>query len=324
MPAFFAPSRTASAYASASATRTFRRVISRTRRTARARSSARPRSPAASVCSARSNRLRANEGSGSRLEATRSFRAAARARFAISGVVLVVRRRSNGCPHTSQADRPSGTSDSQRGQRAMWLQPRGRPPHREGMTPLDVGCAGINEASSISHLITVWLGPVATRFPKSFSSRAPIARPSGPSRAGRTRRCLGLAGRRGRSLVGMAVVDGEGVEVGYVSGEEANTLVLGEGSGGRMRLGRRFVSGIVDRVTLRGPAAEIFAGLNVIDSDGEFVGIVRDTNEADDVLDSFIVEDESGEMVNVLLEDVRSIDEWVELSVAGDSLYEKG
>jgi len=29
-------------------------------------------------------------------------------------------------------------------------------------------------------------------------------------------------------------------------------------------------------------------------------------------------------MVNVLMEDVRSIDEWVELSVSGDSLYEKG
>ena len=69
--------------------------------------------------------------------------------------------------------------------------------------------------------------------------------------------------------------------------------------------------------------AQIFTGLNVVDSDGEFVGIVRDTNEADDVLDSFIVEDEQGEMVNVLLEDVRSIDEWVELSVSGDSLYEK-
>src|SRR2546427_6815954 len=115
----------------------------------------------------------------------------------------------------------------------------------------------------------------------------------------------------------MAVVDGEGIEVGYVSGEEANALVLGEGSGGRMRLGRRFVSGIVDRVTLRGPVAEIFAGLNVIDSDGEFVGIVRDTNEADDVLDSFIVEDESGEMVNVLLEGGRLIDEEGGVSVAG-------
>src|SRR2546425_12405028 len=100
----------------------------------------------------------------------------------------------------------------------------------------------------------------------------------------------------------MAVVDGEGVEVGYVSGEEANTFVLGEGSGGRMRLGRRFVSGIVDRVTLRGPAAEIFAGLNVIDSDGEFVGIDPDTNEADAVLESFVVEDERGAMVHVHLE----------------------
>src|SRR3989475_11734433 len=122
----------------------------------------------------------------------------------------------------------------------------------------------------------------------------------------------------------MAVVDGEGVEVGYVSGEEVNTLVIGEGSGGRMRLGRRFVSGIVDRVTLRGPVAEIFAGLNVIDSDGEFVGIVRETNEADDVLDSFILEDESGEMVTGLLEDARAIDERVELSVAGYSLPGKG
>lgn len=132
-----------------------------------------------------------------------------------------------------------------------------------------------------------------------------------------------MAARRGRSLVGMSVVDAEGVEVGYVSGEEPNVLVLGEGSAGRLRLGRRFVSGVVDRVTLRGPAVEIFAGLNVIDADGEFVGIVRDTNEADDVLDSFIVEDEQGTMVNVLLEDVRSIDEWIELSVSGDSLYEK-
>jgi sporulation protein YlmC with PRC-barrel domain len=133
-----------------------------------------------------------------------------------------------------------------------------------------------------------------------------------------------LATRRGRSLVGLAVVDPEGVEVGYVAGEEPNVLVLGEGSSGRMRLGRRYVRGIGDSISLSGPVAQIFAGLNVVDSDGEFVGILRDTMEADDVLDSIIVEDEQGEMVTVLLEDVRSIDEWVELSVAGDSLYEKG
>lgn len=133
-----------------------------------------------------------------------------------------------------------------------------------------------------------------------------------------------MAARRGRSLVGMAVVDPEGVEIGYVSGEETNVLVLGEGSGGRMRLGRRFVRRVADRITVAGPVSEIFLGLNVIDSDGEFVGIVRDTMETEDVLDAFIVEDEAGEMVSVLLEDVRSIDEWVELSVAGDTLYEKG
>jgi len=120
----------------------------------------------------------------------------------------------------------------------------------------------------------------------------------------------------------MAVVDAEGVEIGYVAAEEPQALVLGEGSVGRMRLGRRFVGGVVDRITLSGPAAEVFTGLNVIDSEGEFVGIVRDTMEAEDMLDAFLVEDESSEMLTVLLEDVRLIDEWVELSVKGDDLYE--
>jgi hypothetical protein len=133
-----------------------------------------------------------------------------------------------------------------------------------------------------------------------------------------------LAGRRGRSLVGMTVTDPEGIEIGYVSSEETNALVLGEGSSGRLRLGRRYVVGIADRITLSGPVAQMFTGLNVVDSEGEFVGVVRDTLESDDVLDSFIVEDEEGAMLSVLLEDVRSIDEWMELSVSGDSLHEKG
>lgn len=131
-----------------------------------------------------------------------------------------------------------------------------------------------------------------------------------------------MAARRGTSLVGMVVVDSEGVEIGYVAAEEAQALVLGEGSSGRMRLGRRFLGGVVDRITLSGPAAEVFTGLNVIDAEGEFVGIVRDTMEADDVLDAFLVEDESGEMLSVLLEDVRLIDQWVELSLRGDDLYQ--
>lgn len=135
---------------------------------------------------------------------------------------------------------------------------------------------------------------------------------------------LGLAARRGRSLVGMTVTDPEGIEIGYVSSEEPNALVLGEGSSGRLRLGRRYIVGVADRITLSGPVAQMFTGLNVVDTEGEFVGVVRDTLESDDVLDSFMVEDEEGAMLSVLLEDVRSIDEWMELSVSGDSLHEKG
>lgn len=160
--------------------------------------------------------------------------------------------------------------------------------------------------------------------PKSFSTRRAFGGPFGsPSRAsaGSVRY---VAARRGHSLVGMAVVDAEGIEVGFVSGEEPQALVLGEGSSGRMRLGRRFVRAVSDRVTLTGPVSEIFKGLNVIDSEGEFVGIVQDTMEADDVLDAIIVEDERGEMVTVLMEDIRSVDEWVELSIMGDALSPGG
>ena len=120
--------------------------------------------------------------------------------------------------------------------------------------------------------------------------------------------------------MGLAVVDPDGIELGYVSAEEDNFLVIGDGSSGILRLGRRFLGPVADKVTLTGPLVEVLTGLNVVDNEGEFVGVVRDTVEAEDVLDSLIIEDEQGEMLTVLLEDVRSIDEWVELSVAGDEL----
>ena len=66
----------------------------------------------------------------------------------------------------------------------------------------------------------------------------------------------------------------------------------------------------------------MFTGLNVIDASGEFVGIVRDTIETEDTLDSIVVEDEEAEMVVVVLEDIKSIDEFVELDVTSDELYE--
>ncbi len=123
-------------------------------------------------------------------------------------------------------------------------------------------------------------------------------------------------------LVGKAVVDPEGVELGYVMTEDETFLTVGEGPIGSLKLGKRFIERIADRVILKAPLVEMFTGLNVIDSAGEFVGIVRDTVEAEDTLDSIVVEDEEGEMVVVVLEDIKSIDEFVELDVTGDELYE--
>jgi len=128
-------------------------------------------------------------------------------------------------------------------------------------------------------------------------------------------------GSPGHGLVGKAVVDTEGVELGFVMTEDEKFLTVGEGPIGSIRLGKRFVDRVADRVLLKGTLVEMFTGLNVIDAGGEFVGIVRDTIETEDTWDSILVEDEEGEMVVVVLEDIKSIDEFVELDVTGDELY---
>jgi len=123
--------------------------------------------------------------------------------------------------------------------------------------------------------------------------------------------------------IGKQVVDAEGIEMGYVSAEDDRFLTIGEGASGRLQLARAFIASVGDKVVLKGPAREIFAGLNVVDNQGEFFGVVRDTMEAEDVLDSFLVEDEGGEVVTIMLEDVRAIGEWVDLEVSADDVYGK-
>ncbi len=125
------------------------------------------------------------------------------------------------------------------------------------------------------------------------------------------------------SLVGKQVTDSDGIEVGYVLDADDRFLRLAEGPMGSIKIGRRFVQGVTDKITLNGPASAMFSTLNVIDSAGEFVGIVRDTVESGDVLDSIIIEDEEGDMIIALIEDVGIIDEWVELRISSDELHEK-
>ena len=130
-----------------------------------------------------------------------------------------------------------------------------------------------------------------------------------------------FADAAGRGLIGKAVVDTNDIELGYVASEDDRFLTVGEGPIGSLRLGKRWVDRVADRVVLKGTLVDMFSGLNVVDSAGEFVGVVRDTIETEDTWDSIVVEDEEGEMVVVVLEDIGSIDEFVQLDVTGDELY---
>jgi len=132
-----------------------------------------------------------------------------------------------------------------------------------------------------------------------------------------------MPARGAHGWIGRQVVDGTGVELGYVASEDERFLTIAEGPAGQLRLARRFVGNTTDRVMLVAPARDMFGGLNVIDNTGEFVGIVRDTMEAEEVLDALIVEDEGGEMLSVLLEDIKQIDEWVDLDVSAEDVYAK-
>ena len=162
----------------------------------------------------------------------------------------------------------------------------------------------------------------------------------GRQRYGRRARCansarkvhLSTGVRRGRrtgrarwgvvpqSLVGKVVVDPEGIEIGFVAHADPRYLTIGGGPGATIRLGQRFVGSVADRVTLKAPIYELFENLNVIDREGEFVGVVRDTIDAEDVFDSIVVEDEDGRLLTVLTEDIRSIDEFVEISASAEEL----
>jgi sporulation protein YlmC with PRC-barrel domain len=124
-------------------------------------------------------------------------------------------------------------------------------------------------------------------------------------------------------LIGKQVVDTDGVEIGYIVDADPRFLRLAEGPIGSLGLGRRFAKHVTDKVMLGGPVSEVFSGLNVVDSSGEFVGIVRDTVESGDVLDSLIVEGEEGGMLVAVMEDISIIDEWVELRTSAEELEEK-
>lgn len=130
-----------------------------------------------------------------------------------------------------------------------------------------------------------------------------------------------LKGEHG--LIGKSVVDSEGVELGYVNAEDDRFLRLAKGPSGTLFLGKRLVHNVGDRITLGAPIFELLNNMNVVDSLGEYVGIVRDVVESGGMLDSIVAEDEEGEMVMVLLEDIRTIDQWIELALSQEELYQK-
>lgn len=152
--------------------------------------------------------------------------------------------------------------------------------------------------------------------------RAPVTPQTLSAEGASAARVGRFADGAGTGLVGKAVVDTNEIELGYVASADDRFLTVGEGPIGSLQLGRRWVDRVADRVFLKGTLVDMFTGLNVIDSAGEFVGIVRDTIETEDTWDSVVVEDEDGEMVVVVLEDIKSIDEFVELDVTGDELYQ--
>lgn len=165
--------------------------------------------------------------------------------------------------------------------------------------------------AALSGSIPIWQVPAPANRAKKVKADARLPRP-----VARTADGLPLG-----QTIGKAVVDAEGVEIGYVAGEDARFLRITEGPVGSLFLGRRFIDRIEDRVVLKGPAAELFGGLNVVDATGDFVGIVRDTVETEETMASLVVEDEEGETVVVVLEDVKMIDDFVELDVTADELY---
>lgn len=119
-----------------------------------------------------------------------------------------------------------------------------------------------------------------------------------------------------RGMIEKQVIDSEGVELGVVSKVEDDYIEVSEGLFDELLLKKSYVGKEEEEeVILRDSVQKLLAGLEVKDSKGEGIGVVKETISAGDVLDTLILETEDKNLLFITLEEIYKIDEAITLDI---------
>lgn len=126
-----------------------------------------------------------------------------------------------------------------------------------------------------------------------------------------------------KSLIGLKVVDKDGLELGYIDEEEQDFVKVSEGAifGDWLRLHRTFLGDIGGKeVVLLDSLQSLIEDLIVKDCRGRALGVVRDIVAAGDVVDHIIVEAGKGKFLFVTLEDINTIGTDIALDITREEV----
>jgi len=126
-------------------------------------------------------------------------------------------------------------------------------------------------------------------------------------------------------MIGKRVIDTEQIELGVVSKVEDDYIEVSEGLFDELLLDKSYIGKEEEKeVILRDKIHILLSDMEVVGSDGERIGIVKETVAAGDVLDTLIIETEGNKLLFITLEEIYKIDEKMTLDIDLKFLKEDG
>lgn len=117
-------------------------------------------------------------------------------------------------------------------------------------------------------------------------------------------------------MIGKRVIDTEQIELGVVSKVEEDYIEVSEGLFDELLLNKSYIGKEEEKeVILRDKIHTLLSDMEVVGSDGERIGSVKETVAAGDVLDTLIIETVGNKLVFITLEEIYKIDEKMTLDI---------
>ena len=126
-------------------------------------------------------------------------------------------------------------------------------------------------------------------------------------------------------MIGKRVIDTEGIELGVVSKVEEDYVEVSEGLFDELLLNKAYIGKEEEeQVILKDKIHKLLEGMEVEGSDGEKIGIVKETIYAGDILDTLIIETDDKNLFFITLEEIFKIDKKMTLDIDLETVKKDG